>query len=231
MLSQIEKFNALVIGSSGSIGQAFIEHLKKLPNCSKVIGLNRQTTPSIDYENPSSIQAAAKELSQEGPFHLVIVATGILHTDDWLPEKKLADLQEAQFMRTMHLNALGPGMCLQSFTPLLDPEFGVMACLSAKVGSIEDNRLGGWYSYRASKAALNMLIKTAAIEQKRLRPNHCLLALHPGTVASALSRPFKGDQIGRTPQDATSDMLQVLLNAKASDSGKFLSYQGEEIPW
>lgn len=231
MLSQIEKFNALVIGSSGSIGQAFIEHLKQLPNCSKVIGLSRQTTPSIDYENPSSIQAAANELSQEGPFHLIIVATGILHTNDWLPEKKLADLQEAQFMRTMQLNALGPGMCLQSFAPLLDPEFGVMACLSAKVGSIEDNRLGGWYSYRASKAALNMLIKTAAIEQKRSRPNHCLLALHPGTVASALSRPFKGDQIGRTPLDATSDMLQVLLNVKASDSGKFLSYQGEEIPW
>ncbi len=231
MLSHLEKFNALVIGSSGSIGQAFIEHLNQLPNCSKVIGLSRQSSPSIDYENPTSIQLAANELSSEGLFHLIIVATGILHTDAWLPEKKLADLHEAQFMQTMQLNALGPGLCLQSFAPLLDPEFGVMACLSAKVGSIEDNRLGGWYSYRASKAALNMLIKTAAIEQKRMRPNHCLLALHPGTVASALSRPFKGDQIGRTPHDATFDMLQVLLNVKASDSGKFLSYQGEEIPW
>ncbi len=231
MLFNLKQFNALVIGSSGSIGQAFIEHLNKLPNCSKVMGLNRQSTPSIDYANPDSIQAAADALSHEGPFHLIIVATGILHSDAWLPEKKLSDLHGAQFMQTMQLNALGPGMCLQSFAPLLDSEFGVMACLSAKVGSIEDNRLGGWYSYRASKAALNMLIKTASIEQKRLKPNHCLLALHPGTVASALSRPFKGDQIGRTPQDATSDMLQVLLNVKASDSGKFLSYQGEEIPW
>jgi len=231
MLSQLKQFNALVIGSSGSIGQAFIEHLKHLPNCSKVIGLNRQSTPSIDYANPASIQVAANELSQEDPFHLIIVATGILHTDTWLPEKKLSDLHESQFIQTMQLNALGPGMCLQSFAPLLDPEFGVMACLSAKVGSIEDNRLGGWYSYRASKAALNMLIKTASIEQKRSRPNHCLLALHPGTVASALSRPFKGDQIGRTPHDATFDMLQVLLNVTSSDTGKFLSYQGEEIPW
>jgi NAD(P)-dependent dehydrogenase (short-subunit alcohol dehydrogenase family) len=231
MLSQLKQFNALVIGSSGSIGQAFIEHLKHLPNCSKVIGLSRQSTPSIDYANPNSIQEAADALSHESPFHLIIVATGILHTDAWSPEKKLSDLNEDQFMQTMQLNALGPGMCLQSFAPLLDPEFGVMACLSAKVGSIEDNRLGGWYSYRASKAALNMLIKTASIEQKRIRPNHCLLALHPGTVASALSRPFKGDQIGRTPRDATSDMLQVLLNVTSNDTGKFLSYQGEEIPW
>jgi NAD(P)-dependent dehydrogenase (short-subunit alcohol dehydrogenase family) len=231
MLSQLNQFNALVIGSTGSIGQAFIEHLKNLPNCSKVIGLSRQSSPSIDYANPSSIQVAADAVSQEGPFHLIIIATGILHNEAWLPEKKLSDLHEDQFMQTMQLNALGPGMCLQSFAPLLDPEFGVMACLSAKVGSIEDNRLGGWYSYRASKAALNMLIKTASIEQKRMRPNHCLLALHPGTVASALSRPFKGDQIGRTPQDATLDMLQVLLNVTPSDSGKFLSYQGEKIPW
>jgi dTDP-4-dehydrorhamnose reductase len=87
MLSQLEKFNALVIGSSGSIGQAFIEHLNSLPNCSKVIGLNRQSTPSIDYANPSSIQEAADALSHEGPFHLIIVATGILHNDAWLPEK------------------------------------------------------------------------------------------------------------------------------------------------
>ena len=231
MLSQLKQFNALVVGSSGSIGQAFVEHLKNLPNCSKVIGLSRQSNPSIDYTNPSSIQEAADALSHESPFHLIIVATGILHSDAWSPEKKLSDLNEDQFMQTMQLNALGPGMCLQSFAPLLDPEFGVMACLSAKVGSIEDNRLGGWYSYRASKAALNMLIKTASIEQKRTRPNNCLLALHPGTVASALSRPFKGDQIGRTPQDATFDMLQVLLNVTCSDSGRFLSYQGEEIPW
>jgi NAD(P)-dependent dehydrogenase (short-subunit alcohol dehydrogenase family) len=231
MLSQLKQFNALVIGSSGSIGQAFVEHLKNMPNCSNVIGLSRQSAPSIDYANPSSIQEAADALSHEGRFHLIIVATGILHTDAWSPEKKLLDLNEDQFMQTMQLNALGPGMCLQSFAPLLDPEFGVMACLSAKVGSIEDNRLGGWYSYRASKAALNMLIKTASIEQKRTRPNNCLLALHPGTVASALSRPFKGDQIGRTPRDATSDMLQVLLNVTSNDTGKFLSYQGEEIPW
>jgi NAD(P)-dependent dehydrogenase (short-subunit alcohol dehydrogenase family) len=99
------------------------------------------------------------------------------------------------------------------------------------VGSIEDNRLGGWYSYRSSKAALNMLLKTSAIELKRTLPNLCLVALHPGTVASNLSRPFKGDQIGRTPKDATADMLQVLLNATSANTGQFLSYQGEVIPW
>jgi NAD(P)-dependent dehydrogenase (short-subunit alcohol dehydrogenase family) len=106
-----------------------------------------------------------------------------------------------------------------------------MASLSAKVGSIEDNRLGGWYSYRASKAALNMLIKTAAIEFGRTKPNSALIALHPGTVNSRLSQPFKGQQIGRPPLDAAQDMLDVLLTVKKEDSGSFISYAGERLPW
>jgi NAD(P)-dependent dehydrogenase (short-subunit alcohol dehydrogenase family) len=106
-----------------------------------------------------------------------------------------------------------------------------MATLSAKVGSIEDNRLGGWYSYRASKAALNMLIKTAAIEFARTKPNVALIALHPGTVNSRLSQPFKGQQIGRPPLEAAQDMLNVLLSADKEDSGTFISYSGERLPW
>jgi len=134
-------------------------------------------------------------------------------------------------MQTMQLNALGPGMCLQSFAPLLDPEFGVMSCLSAKVGSIEDNRLGGWYSYRASKAALNMLLKTTAIELRRTQPNTKVIALHPGTVNSRLSKPFKGEQIGRPALDAARDMLVVLNQLPLSESGSFYSYSGEKLPW
>jgi NAD(P)-dependent dehydrogenase (short-subunit alcohol dehydrogenase family) len=106
-----------------------------------------------------------------------------------------------------------------------------MATLSAKVGSIEDNRLGGWYSYRASKAALNMLIKTAAIELARTKPHIALIALHPGTVNSRLSQPFKGQQIGRPPLDAAQDMLNVLLSLSKEDSGTFISYSGERLPW
>ena len=106
-----------------------------------------------------------------------------------------------------------------------------MATLSAKVGSIEDNRLGGWYSYRASKAALNMLIKTTAIELARTKPNASLIALHPGTVNSRLSKPFKGQQIGRPPLEAAQDMLNVLLSLDREDSGTFISYSGERLPW
>lgn len=231
MLNNRDSFQALIIGSSGSIGSAFVQHLSELPHCSKVIGLHRHSDPSIDFKNPSSIDVAVQALKDEGPFQLIIVSTGVLHTDAWMPEKKLADVSASQFLDSMQINALGPALCIQAFGSLLDPAGSVMTCISAKVGSIEDNRLGGWYSYRASKAALNMLIKTAAIEMKRTHPNHCLLALHPGTVASDLSRPFKGDQIGRIPEDATMDMLKVLLNVSAADTGRFLSYQGEEIPW
>jgi NAD(P)-dependent dehydrogenase (short-subunit alcohol dehydrogenase family) len=106
-----------------------------------------------------------------------------------------------------------------------------MATLSAKVGSIEDNRLGGWYSYRSSKAALNMLIKTAAIELARTQPNTALIALHPGTVNSKLSKPFRGEQIGRTPDIAVKDMFHVIENIAKEDSGSFLSYNGEKLPW
>jgi NAD(P)-dependent dehydrogenase (short-subunit alcohol dehydrogenase family) len=106
-----------------------------------------------------------------------------------------------------------------------------MVTLSAKVGSIEDNRLGGWYSYRASKAALNMLVKTASIELARNKPNTALIALHPGTVNSRLSKPFRGEQIGRPPLDAASDMLKVIEGLTKEDSGCFLSYSGERLPW
>ena len=107
----------------------------------------------------------------------------------------------------------------------------MLAVLSAKVGSIEDNRLGGWYSYRASKAALNMFLKTAAIEVQRSNPNAVLVALHPGTVDSPLSEPFRGKEIGRAASDAAADMLRVLDGLAAADSGSFFSYSGERIPW
>ncbi len=106
-----------------------------------------------------------------------------------------------------------------------------MAFLSAKVGSISDNRLGGWYSYRASKAALNMLIKTAAIELKRTQANTAIVAIHPGTVKSRLSRPFRGDEIGRDPKIAATEILQVLSRVTAMQSGQFLAYDGTELPW
>lgn len=226
-----QPFRALVIGSSGTIGSAFLELLQSDPACEAVYGIHRNSAIPIDYEDLSTIESAAVALADQGPFQLIINTIGLLHSEHWRPEKKLDDLNAEQLQMLMQVNAIGPGLTIQHFSKLLDPLGAVMATLSAKVGSIEDNRLGGWYSYRASKAALNMLIKTAAIELARTRPNTALVALHPGTVNSQLSKPFKGEQIGRPPEDAASDMLQVLLSLNKEDSGTFVSYAGERLPW
>jgi len=226
-----QPFRALVIGSSGSIGSALMELLKNNPACSTVIGIHRNSINPIDYQDLGTIEGASKTFVGEEPFQLIINTIGILHSAQWMPEKKLDDLNPEQLQTLMQVNAIGPGLTIKHFSKLLDPAGSLMATLSAKVGSIEDNRLGGWYSYRASKAALNMLIKTAAIELARTKPHIALIALHPGTVNSQLSKPFKGQRIGRPPLDAAQDMLNVLLSASKEDSGTFISYSGERLPW
>lgn len=224
-------FTALVIGASGTIGSAFVKLLEDNPSCSKVIGIHRNSLHAIDYHHPETIEASANSLSSLSPFQLIINTIGILHSDDWMPEKKLGDLNQAQLAEMFNINTIGPALTIKYFSKLLDPAHGVMATLSAKVGSIEDNRLGGWYSYRASKAALNMILKTAAIELTRTKPNTALIALHPGTVNSRLSQPFRGQQIGRDSLEAAQDMFKVLENVSKEDSGSFLSYKGEKLPW
>jgi len=224
-------FRALIIGSSGTIGSAFIELLKQNTSCSELIGIHRHSEYPIDYENPKSIEDCAHSLLKDAPFQLIINTIGVLHSNDWMPEKKLDDLNAHQLTELMKINAIGPGLTIRSFSKLLDPKNSIMVNLSAKVGSIEDNRLGGWYSYRASKAALNMLIKTASIELARTKPNVALIAMHPGTVNSRLSKPFRGEQIGRPAMDAVTDMFQVIENLTIEDSGSFISYSGEKLPW
>jgi NAD(P)-dependent dehydrogenase (short-subunit alcohol dehydrogenase family) len=231
MRSLPEAYRALVIGSSGTIGSAFLNLLKADPRAGEVIGIHRHSSPAMDYADEASITNAAEALRSSGPFHLIVNTIGVLHTEHWGPEKKLADLRYEQLEALLKINAFGPAMTIAKFTPLLDKECAIMAMLSAKVGSIEDNRLGGWYSYRASKAALNMLLKTASIELRRTQPNTKLIALHPGTVNSKLSRPFKGEQIGRAAEDAAKDMLAVLDGIPLSESGSFYSYSGEKLPW
>jgi NAD(P)-dependent dehydrogenase (short-subunit alcohol dehydrogenase family) len=231
MPSLPEGYRALIIGSSGTIGSAFLELLQADPRCSQVLGIHRHSSPAIDYADESSIETAAQTLASSGPFHLIINAIGVLHTEAWSPEKKGADLCFGQLEAIFKINAFGPAVTLAKFSALLAKENAIMAVISAKVGSIEDNRLGGWYSYRASKAALNMLLKTTAIELRRTQPNAKLIALHPGTVNSRLSKPFKGEQIGRPAIDAARDMLAVLNQLPLSESGSFYSYSGEKLPW
>ena len=224
-------FRALIIGASGGIGAAFVDALTQNPRCGQVLGLHRHSDPAIDFDDEASVAAAAAELARQPKFHLIINATGVLHSPDAMPEKKLSDLNYAQLMDTFRINTFGPAMVLRHFTPLLDPERSAMALISAKVGSIEDNRLGGWYSYRASKAALNMLIKTAAIEVKRSKPQAVLVSLHPGTVNSKLSQPFRGAEIGRPAADAAQDMLRVINQLQPADTGGFYTYDGKVLPW
>ena len=220
---------ALVIGGSGAIGSAIAAQLRDAQV--QVVTLSRQSTPPLDLCDENSVQQAALALRDQAPFQLIIHAAGVLHTADAMPEKKLGDLHMAQLQQTFMINTFGPALVLRYFHPLLDKQQGRMAFLSAKVGSTGDNRLGGWYSYRASKAALNMLVKTAAIEVQRNCPQQVLLALHPGTVQSALSAPFKGGHAARAPEIAAAELLSVIRSKTPADSGGFFSYDGQTLPW
>ncbi len=224
-------FRALVIGASGAIGAAFVRALQADPACAGVTGLHRGSELPIDFDREETVAAAAEALSRQPPFNLIINAAGVLHTPDFMPEKRFADLNTAQMLETFRVNTFGPALVLGHFTKLLASERAVLAVLSAKVGSIGDNRLGGWYSYRASKAALNMFLKTASVEAARTRPDAVLVALHPGTVDSRLSAPFRGAEIGRSPDDAAADLLGVIDSLKPADTGQFISYSGERLPW
>lgn len=226
-----DQFHALVIGASGTIGAAFVDVLTGLPRCASVRGLHRRSTPALDFADETSIAEAARELARGPRYHLIINAAGMLHGEGFMPEKRLADLNYLQMHATFQANTFGPALVMRHFVPLLAGERAIMAMLSAKVGSIGDNRLGGWYSYRASKAALNMLVKTAAIEVARSQKNSVLVALHPGTVSSRLSQPFRGEAIGRPAHDAATDMLHVIDALAPADSGAFRSYSGAELPW
>ena len=234
------KLRALVIGASGGIGSALVKRLQNDSRYASVIALSRSTEPAINYRDEASIASAAHQLQSLAPFDLIFCATGILYLEQvhseqvsstFMPEKKLSQLNYAQLQETFLINTFGPALVLSHFSKLLNPAGAAFALLSAKVGSIEDNRLGGWYSYRASKAALNMLIKTSSIELKRTQPNTVLVALHPGTVNTSLSKPFKGQEIGRPPEDVAADLLQVIAGLTPERSGGFITYAAERLPW
>lgn len=225
-------YRAIVIGSSGAIGSALLAHLQADPRCVLAVGLARNTTPAVDLDAEETIAHAAQQLKAQGPWHCIIHAAGMLHGPQGLPEKRLGQLTYAQMEATFRTNTFGPALVLAHFAPLLPKQQrSVLAVLSAKVGSIGDNRLGGWYSYRASKAALNMLLKTASIEVARTHPLAALVALHPGTVNSALSAPFNGAEIGRNAVDAAADLLHVLDGLTPEQTGNFYAYSGQQLPW
>ena len=225
---------ALVIGAHGGIGRAVADRLRTNDIDCDVIGFTRESVPPIDLKSETSIENAARFVSEQvAEIRLVFVATGFLHDEAFVPERGLRHLNREHMLKSFEINAVGPALIMKHFLPLL-PRAGrsVFAVLSAKVGSIGDNRLGGWHSYRASKAALNQLVRTSAIELKRTKPEAICVALHPGTTDSRLSAPFAKAGLDTQPPAVVAERLVAVLRALSQkDSGSFRDYSGAKIPW
>lgn len=236
-MSATGKSSAVVIGASGGIGAAFEAALVEEGAFATVHGFARARAGALhlDLCDEASIAAAAAHVAKGPPPSLVIVATGVLHAGDRGPEKAFRDLDPEWLAQVYAVNAIGPALVAKHFLPLLPKGTrSVFAALSARVGSIGDNHLGGWHGYRASKAALNMLVRNFAIEERRRNDRAIVVALHPGTVDTALSRPFQGNvQPGRLfdAERAALQLLDVIEELKVTDTGKLFDFEGKEIPF
>ena len=232
MISQQSKpFATLIIGSTGAIGSAFKEALLTEPYRSRVVELNRTTSPGFDLFDAESIENALLDSKFSGPFDLIVDATGALTIENKGPEKSLKMIDGKAMQNSFWINCIGPSLLLKSLVPRMSKEQCVYAKLSARVGSISDNKLGGWYSYRASKAAFNMILQTAAIEHHRSHKNSVFVALQPGTVASDLSKPFVSAADALSPSDSVKNMLKAIYNLKPKSGAHFIDYMGKEIAW
>ncbi len=239
--------NAVIIGGSGGIGQAFEEHLLENQAVETVFSCSRRSIGvtsgkripmHLDYASEESIQRAAELISEKaGKISLVIVATGFLHDEaaGLGPEKSYRHLSVESLTRNHLVNTIGPSLVAKHFLPLLTRDGkAAFAALSARVGSISDNGLGGWHAYRASKAALNQILKTCSIEVARRSPEALVVGLHPGTVDTGLSKPFqRGVPDGKlfTPKFSTASLLNVINGLGEGDSGYCYAWDGERIPF
>jgi len=232
-----------IIGSSGAIGNSICKILlteypiKKLYKFSRRVeeeDTNKIKNIAMDIENEDSIKESLKHLPVDIKFDLIFIATGILHNkNEIFPEKSIKDLNTAMFQKVLLVNTIGPSLIGKYFIPFLKKDVkSIFAILSARVGSISDNRLGGWYSYRASKAALNQVIKNFSIEIKRTNPNAIFVGLQPGSVKSSLSKPFEKN-INKeklfSADFSAKTLLKLIDSLDYKDSGKLFSWNGEEI--
>jgi NAD(P)-dependent dehydrogenase (short-subunit alcohol dehydrogenase family) len=237
---------AVVAGASGGIGRAIAERLVADPVYSRVIALSRRCPAgwarderrewiAVDVLEESTIAAAAAQISEFGLLTRIVVATGQLHGPGLVPEKSMRALSLESMTALFAINAAGPALVAKHLLPLTPKaRTSVFAALSARVGSIGDNRLGGWFAYRSSKAALNMLIRTLAIEYRRTHPSGICVALHPGTVNTALSAPFQaGVPDGKLfpPLRSAAALLSVMDGLGPDANGGFFAWDGSQIPW
>lgn len=246
MLTRLpDGFSALILGASGGIGRAMIDALLESDRPTSVIGVSRQKTShsdprfeslALDISQTDGL-ATLEEHLENRPLHLVFNAIGMLHdtASGIAPEKKLADLDAEAMKQLFHINAITPALLLKALEGCFKGRHpALFASLSARVGSIGDNRLGGWYAYRASKAAHNMLMKTAAVELRRVNSEMVVVCLHPGTTDTALSLPFQ-ERVPEgtlfTPAFVAERLLAVLDELPKGKSGLFMDWAGQPVPW
>jgi len=230
---------AVVIGATGGIGRALVAELSRRGAHDRILALSRRPLTEalpgvevarIDLGDEAAIASAAEAA---GEVDLVIVATGALQTDRLKPEKSYRALDPEMMLESFRINAVGPAIVAKHFLPRLPRgRRGVFAALSARVGSISDNRLGGWHSYRAAKAALNMTVANLAIEVARDRPMAVCVGLHPGTVDTSLSAPFQRNLASGqlvTPAYSATCLLDVISRLSPADSGGLFAWDGSRI--
>lgn len=245
-MAPIKSDVVVIVGASGGIGQTLVDQYLRYPNVRHVYGLSRQVySPmlsdgdlatyehiAIDYNDEDSIALAAEKLPIE--IDRVIVATGFLHGQGVRPEKTFKQLSHSSMWQNMLVNVVGPSLVAKHLLPKMRKQKKtVFAALSARVGSISDNQLGGWYAYRSSKAALNMMIKTFAVELKRSQPDTIIVGLHPGTVDTELSKPFQRNVAADklfTRDFSASQLIHVVENITVEDSGYCFAWDGQKIP-
>lgn len=230
----------LVVGANGGIGLAILHALRARYPAAELFGTWHSNHPAssicswyqLDASNDLQVAALAKRFDR---IDWIINAVGFLHSESAGPEKTVRDFEPEFFMQNIRLNTLPTLLLAKYFMPLVkSSKAAVFATISAKVGSIEDNRLGGWVSYRSSKAALNMAIKTISIEWQRKCPEVCVVALHPGTTDTALSQPFHSNVPSKSlfsAEQTAAYLLERLESLDPQQTGKFYAFDGEELPW
>ena len=219
---------ALVFGASGGIGQAFSRFLEDKLGSENVVNVSR-SFDGFEISDEEKILKFSESI--EGTFNLIINATGVLQTTEEGPEKTINVVKQKLMIDMMTINAIGPALLLKNFSKKLDKtKFSVFVNLSARVGSITDNRLGGWISYRSSKAALNQIIKTSSIEINRRNKNAICVGLHPGTVKTKFTEKFQNTTETISPKESVEMMMKVVENLSVDDNGYCFAYDGKVIP-
>jgi NAD(P)-dependent dehydrogenase (short-subunit alcohol dehydrogenase family) len=237
-----QDLRVIIIGANGGIGRGFLGQFERSPQIAQIFALSRKavggtqgkvTSISFDLTDEENIAACAEDLRDSGKFDLILVTTGLLQGEGISPEKNMRAMNRESLLKSFDVNTVGPALCAKYFLPLLHRDRKtVFAALSARVGSISDNRLGGWYAYRASKAALNMVIKTLSLEFGRRYPDAVICGLHPGTVDTTLSAPFQGNvPDGKlfTPEFSTKKMINVVDSLSGENSGYLYAWDGKKI--